>query len=172
MDKIDYIVEIIKDNWSQSEIVDAWNQRCESHNYYDDQINYMGFFNELFFGLTPLEIVEKVKNSQFCAGNDYFAFNGYGNLVSFDEAEDYNSFSYEELAEYLVENGDSTTKEIDTDLLLLAFLDEHFISYDRNLMFDAISKYMEEETFDVLMDDWDDLADVAENIRIENEINS
>lgn len=170
MNKIDSIVQIIKNNWDMSDIVYAWNRRCEEMGYSDDFIEYMHSFNDLFSGLSPLEIVETVRNCQFCTSDEYFAYNNYGNLVSFDDVEDYDSFSYEELAEYIVDGGDCGIEEVNTDQLLNEFIDEYFADYDSEAMFNLLSEYMEEETFDVLMDDWDVLADIAEDLRVEKEI--
>ena len=157
MDKIQAIIDIIKTNWSTDEIVDAWNLRCDENNYMDDRIEYMDTFDELFCGLKPSEIAEKVYKRDFCTGDDFFAFNGYGNLESFSDVEDYSRFSYEELAEYLAENGDSLTTDIDTDELLESFIYEYFDNYDFDQIKCVIETYMEDNTFDLLMDNWDDL---------------
>lgn len=157
MDKIQAIIDIIKNNWSTDEIVDAWNLRCDENNYMDDRIEYMDTFDELFCGLKPSEIAEKVYKRDFCTGDDFFAFNGYGNLESFSDVEDYSRFSYEELAKYLAENGDSLTTDIDTDELLESFIYEYFDHYDFDQIKCVIETYMKNNTFDLLMDNWDDL---------------
>lgn len=157
MDKIQAIIDIIKSNWSSNELVDAWNLRCDESNYMDDRIEYMDTFDELFCGLKPSEIAEKVYRRDFRTGDDFFAFNGYGNLESFSDVEDYSRFSYEELAEYLAENGDSLTSDVDTDELLEFFIYEYFDHYDFDQIKCVIETYMENNTFDLLMDNWDDL---------------
>ena len=157
MDKIQAIIDIIKTNWSTDELVKAWNLRCEKKGYMDEFIEDMSFFDEMFQNLSPLEIVDKVKGCNFCTGDDYFAFNGYGNPESFSYVEDYSRFSYEELAEYLVDNGDSLTTNVDTDELLEAFIYEYFDGYDFGQIKQTIETYMEDNTFDLLMDDWNDL---------------
>ena len=157
MNKIDAIIDIIKSNWSTDELVDAWNLRCEKKGYMDEFIENMSSFDEMFQNLSPLEIIDKVRGCNFCTGDDYFAFNGYGNPESFSYAEDYSRFSYEELAEYLVNYGDSLTTNVDTDELLESFIYEYFDNYDFDQIKQAIETYMEDNTFDLLMDDWDDL---------------
>ena len=157
MDKIQAIIDIIKSNWSNNELVDAWNLRCDESNYMDDRIEYMDTFDELFCGLKPSEIAEKVYKRDFRTGDDFFAFNGYGNLESFSDVEDYSRFSYEELAEYLAENGDSLTTDIDTDELLESFIYEYFDHYDFGQIKCVIETDMKNNTFDLLMDNWDDL---------------
>ena len=168
MDKIQAIIDIIKNNWSTDEIVDAWNLRCDESNYMDDRIEYMDTFDELFCGLKPSEIAEKVYKRDFCTGDDFFAFNGYGNLESFSDVEDYSRFSYEELAKYLVDNGDSLTAGVDTDQLLESFIYEYFDYYDFDQIKSIIETYMKNNTFDLLMDNWDDLnRDVLDYIKEE-----
>ena len=157
MAKIQAIIDIIKTNWSTDELVNAWNLRCEKKEYMDEFIENMSSFDEMFQNLSPLEIIDKVRGCNFCTGDDYFAFNGYGNLESFSYIEDYSCFSYEELAEYLVDNGDSLTTNVDTDELLESFIYEYFDHYDFDQIKCVIETYMENNTFDLLMDNWDDL---------------
>ena len=164
MNKIDAIIDIIKTYWSNKELVDAWNLRCEKKEYMDEFIEDMSFFDEIFQNLSPLEIVDKVRGCNFRTEDDYFAFNGYGNPESFSYIEDYSRFSYEELAEYLADNGDSLTKKVDSDELLAYFVEEYFDDDDN--VRDILSTVIEEgdEPFDLLMDDWDDLFETAKNI--------
>lgn len=157
MNKIDAIIDIIKTNWSTDELVNAWNLRCEKKEYMDEFIENMSSFDEMFQNLSPLEIIDKVRGCDFCTGDDYFAFNGYGNPESFSYAEDYSRFSYEELAEYLVDYGDSLTTNVDTDELLESFIYEYFDNYDFDQIKCVIETYMDNNTFDLLMDNWDDL---------------
>lgn len=164
MNKIDAIIDIIKTYWSNKELVDAWNLRCEKKEYMDEFIEDMSFFDEIFQNLSPLEIVDKVRGCNFRTEDDYFAFNGYGNPESFSYVEDYSRFSYDELAEYLADNGDSLTKKVDSDELLAYFVEEYFDNDDN--VRDILSTVIEEgdEPFDLLMDDWDDLFEAFKNI--------
>ena len=164
MDKIDAIIDIIKSNWSTNELINAWNLRCEKKEYMDEFIEDMSFFDEIFQNLSPLEIIDKVRGCNFRTEDDYFAFNGYGNPESFSYIEDYSRFSYEELAEYLIDNGDSLTKKVDSDELLAYFVEEYFDDDDN--VRDILSTIIEEgdEPFDLLMDDWDDLFEAFKNI--------
>ena len=164
MDKIDAIIDIIKSNWSTNELVNAWNLRCEKKEYMDEFIENMSSFDEMFQNLSPLEIIDKVRGCNFRTEDDYFAFNGYGNPESFSYVEDYSRFSYDELAEYLIDNGDSLTKKVDSDELLAYFVEEYFDDDDN--VRDILSTIIEEgdEPFDLLMDDWDDLFEAFKNI--------
>lgn len=159
MNKVESIANFIEENWSNYEIVDAWNQRCESHNDYDAQIEYMDSFDDLFSGKTPSEIAEMVWNRDFRTDDDFFAFTAYGNIVSFNDPSDYGYFSFEELAEWIISNGDSTTADIDTDALIDDFINEY--EYELDMDYDEAKKMIdrlsETEPLDFLMDDWDDI---------------
>ena len=89
--------------------------------------------------------------------DDYFCFNGYGNLDSFNYWDDEKSpVDVDELADWLIENGDADF-EIDTDLLKDAFIEEYYEPEHHDEMRGWIEKMTEEETFDLLTEDWDDL---------------
>jgi hypothetical protein len=120
----------------------------------------MSLFDDLFGDMSPLAIVRRVKYGDFRPDDDYFAFNGYGNLVSFNDLSDYGPFSYEVLAEYLVDNGDGDF-EFDTVLLQDYFVKEYFADMRWTEITALIDKISEDEPFDLLMDDWDDLAEIV-----------
>jgi hypothetical protein len=120
----------------------------------------MCLFDDLFGDMSPLDIVRRVQYGDFRPDDDYFAFNGYGNLVSFNDLSDYGPFSYEVLAEYLVDNGDGDF-EVDTDMLQDYFIEEYFADMEWAEITALIDKISEDEPFDLLMDDWDDLAEIV-----------
>jgi hypothetical protein len=120
----------------------------------------MCLFDDLFGDMSPLDIVRRVQYGDFRPDDDYFAFNGYGNLVSFNDLSDYGPFSYEVLAEYLVDNGDGDF-EVDTDMLQDYFIEEYFADMEWVEITALIDKISEDEPFDLLMDDWDDLAEIV-----------
>mgnify|MGYP003307885407 CR=1 FL=1 len=159
MRKLDFIAGYIKSNWSSSAIINAWNRYCEDNNDPDSMVEYMDSFNELFDGMTPTEIAERVSHGSFCSGDDYWCFNAYGNIKTFSYWDDSDSpVDIYDVAEWLIDNGDSDTEEIDTDDLAEGFLDEYFPDDDRDKMEHLIDIYCEEECFDILTEDWDDLA--------------
>lgn len=116
----DRILEAIKE-MDDSEIVSIWNEYCRNVNNYDDEIldsyeleemikssnDAMNWLNRFYFGHD-----ENDENSSANPNRNYFCFNGYGNIVSFDYI--YNQFSgefynidIESLIDYIVENNDS-----------------------------------------------------------------
>lgn len=160
MTKIDSIVNILKNYWSNGDLISLWNDYCDKHRCDDYIIEDMSLFDDLFGDMSPLDIVRRVQYGDFRPDDDYFAFNGYGNLVSFNDLSDYGPFSYEELAEHLVDNGDGDF-EVDTDMLQEHFIEEYFADMEWTEITALIDKISEDEPFDLLMDDWDDLAEIV-----------
>ena len=163
MDKIEAIIEIVKNKWETSDIVYAWNLMHESKEV-DYKIFSMSSFDEMFGGMSHLDVIKMVHNCQFGVDDDYFSFNAEGYIESFSDLNDFSSFSYYDLADYLADKGDSLTKEVDSDELLAYFVEEYF-NDDDNVR-DILSTIIEEgdEPFDLLMDDWDDLFEAFKNI--------
>lgn len=168
MSKIDAVIDILNNVWDENDVINAWNEMCDKHSY-DEHIYYMESFNELHDGLEPLKIVDIVRGRDFCTGDDYFGYDGYGRIESFSDLEDYTRFNYEQLAEYLIENGDGDViASIDRDDLLAWFVDDYFGGYDSEEFEDLVNNTIEEEGFDLLTDDWDDLEQMIKERR-ENE---
>lgn len=111
------IMEVIK-GMEDAELVRIWNEYCYATNRYDDEImdayqmeewinncdDKMSLLNRFFYGSDDLD-----QNSSANPNRDYFCFNGYGNIVSFDYI--YNEYSNkfyhmdaDELIDYIIEN--------------------------------------------------------------------
>jgi len=115
------IMEIIK-ALDDSEIVSLWNEYCYAANRYDDEIfdsyaleemidnsNEGGLYwvSRFFYGSDDYSTEGSANPNR-----DFFQFDGYGNLKSFDYV--YNNFkdefSYvypEEMIDYMIENKES-----------------------------------------------------------------
>ena len=120
MRKTERIIELFKE-MTDGDLINIWNEYCREVNKYDDEIldayeleewinnsnDTMNILNRFYFGSD-----DEQPNTSANPNRNYFTFNGYGNIISFDYI--YNSyteeFSYidaEELAEYIVENENS-----------------------------------------------------------------
>jgi hypothetical protein len=73
-----------------NELVNVHNTYCRNQNYSDDEIysNDEDFFNTFFEGKTN-EAVRAVCYGEYEYMNEYVKFNGYGNLVSFNNPSAY-----------------------------------------------------------------------------------
>lgn len=164
MDKNTAISDIIR-NWSDSDLFVAWNEYCDKKGYSDNIIYSMDSFNECFGGMEPLDIISMVRGCDFSPSDDYFSYTSYGNITSFDYVEDYSEFDYDYLAEFLGEEGDDNTVDVDRDELKTAFIEELINSYEslagmsENEVSEKFTEFIEENCYDLLTDDWDMMAD-------------
>lgn len=111
------IIDLFKE-MNDGEVISVWNEYCREVNKFDDEImdayeleewvnnsgDTMNILNRFFFGSD-----EEREGTSANPNRNYFTFNGYGNIISFDYI--YNQFTDEfyyvdadELAEYIAEN--------------------------------------------------------------------
>lgn len=100
----DAIREYIK-NLLDHEQVDLWNNYCDAQNYDDGRIEYMEDFDDMFYGLRPLEIVRRL-DSSFNPNHAWFYFDGWGDVCSTNYPEN-EIIQQDDIAEYIDESGDS-----------------------------------------------------------------
>ena len=97
--------EMIKDlleNMSESQLYIIVNEYFDKTNYYDDRIYDMDEFDEIMSGMSPSDIATKIFYGDFRPNDNYFKFDGYANLQSFDYISD--EVDLEEIADYIVDN--------------------------------------------------------------------
>lgn len=89
-DKIKAIIEEMDDG----DKIALWNESCRECGY-PDKIYSMDEFNDIMEDYLPFDIVQRTfLGDGFNPNHDYFAFDGYENLVSFDFADDEGSPFY------------------------------------------------------------------------------
>lgn len=106
MTRYEAIKEVLED-MHISDIVSVHNAYCDSCNYMDDYIYSMGEFDELMFNVEPWEVARACYYGDFCPAHDYFYYNGYGNLESFDYVGDNDPISIDDIAAYVDSEEDS-----------------------------------------------------------------
>ena len=91
------------DEMGTAEIIAIHNTYCDASNNMDDYIYDMGEFDEIMGNMTAWEVARACYyGHEFCPAHDYFRFNGYANLESFDFAPDGNSGVYtSDIAEFI-----------------------------------------------------------------------
>ena len=139
------------------DIIDLHNKMSAENN----NENYIYVFNE--------ENINKVFKTPFDAINSIDEFfdkdSMYFAIVNGSFTTDILSFiDYHELANYVIDNGDSDLPFDTSD-----FLCESFIEYAYDLLCDEYSKneiidIVSKSNFDFLMDDWDDIILEFENV--------
>jgi len=100
---------------NEHELYHAWHIRCETMNYWDDEICEMDFFDEYFHGLKPLEIAMRVSFGDFNPHDEYFYFDGYGNPVSINYLSEIIHF--EDFADEIMENDNLADAIVNAGLL-------------------------------------------------------
>lgn len=159
MSKKKSVAEYIK-SAEMEDVVNLWNQFIDETERYDDQVyeNSDDMLDEVFSSIH--EFARSSRYGDYNFNDAWFAFNGYGNVVSFRYLDDDNCpIDVDALADYLIENGDSDF-EISSDFLQAEFLDEYFPNeedYDKAMC--IADNLSESEPVDFLMDDWDDIAE-------------
>ena len=86
----------------------------------DDYIYFMDSFDEIMDGMTPWEIARAAfYGNRFNPCDDYFYFNGYGNLESFAHADDADGevIFTGDIAEYIVRTGDALGNDEISEIL-------------------------------------------------------
>ena len=113
--------------------IHAYDGSFEEAIYYD-----MDLFDEFMDGYTPSEIARMIHFGEFNPNDDYFRFDGYGNLESLDwqeisaEAEDLVDDILYHLVNYY--SGDTPWAELD-----------HLVDADDDTLFDDYFEEVEEE---------------------------
>ena len=77
-----YINEELKIDIS---MLSNYNEFLYENKRYDDEFMTWDELEEYLTGMAPLEIFKLAHNSDFTWNDDYFSFNGYGNIVGYDE---------------------------------------------------------------------------------------
>ena len=90
------IVKVVND-------INSWNSQLDWLDFID-----MDLFDEFMEGQSPLWIAERIFYGDFNPNDEYFMFNGCGNLVSYDEWE-----ANKECKEYIDEIIDALIDNID-----------------------------------------------------------
>ena len=101
MTKTEMIKDLLED-MSGSQLFMICNEYFDKTEYFDDRIYDMDEFDEMMDGISPSDIATKIFYGDFRPNDNYFKFDGYDNLKSFDYISD--EVDLEEVADYIVDN--------------------------------------------------------------------
>lgn len=73
-------IETTLDRLDDRDKVEAWNSYCDEAHYYDDRVYYYDDIDDLFSGMKPTELLELFACSEINTRDDYWKFDGYGNI--------------------------------------------------------------------------------------------
>ena len=85
-EKREKLVDYINDMKTE-EIVELHNGYCEAAGYEDDRIYAMDDLEEILDGVDKWELVRMIRFGDFDFMKEFWGFNGYGNLVSYNAWE-------------------------------------------------------------------------------------
>ena len=104
MEKIKKLVDYIN-SMGVEEKIELHNSYCDAANCMDDCIYSMDELEEILDGVDKWELVRMVQFGDFDCTKDFWNFNGYGNLVSYNtwELPIYAS----DIADYILSEEDS-----------------------------------------------------------------
>ena len=117
-------VREVLENMTDSELIEAWNTRCENDNYMDDYIEFNNL-DELLMDCTPTEVWKRIDHDEYNINDTYAVDTPYG-YKSFDSADDDNSPIYlDDLVNYIIRECDDLGNSDIEDI---------FIEYDNDNM--------------------------------------
>lgn len=91
-------------------LITIWNEYCDNTGDCDSRVgcNEDYEINDIFCGMTSIEILRMADYGGYHYSDDYYAFDGNGNLVSFNGYldEDNCPIDIDELADWLEDNPD------------------------------------------------------------------
>lgn len=108
------ILDALKDI-DRDELCYIWARYCDEANRPDDQIYSMDDFEEMFALTNNFELVRMCFYGNFNPSDNYFKFNGYGNLDSTDFPADW--MDLEEVAALIIRDMDSFDNDEIQDIL-------------------------------------------------------
>lgn len=73
---------------------------------YDDRWIPMDCFDEFLAGKTPLDIAQMIEYGDFDSSNDYFRFDGYGNIITTDYKDYFDEYGYNSIFDKMAEHVD------------------------------------------------------------------
>lgn len=95
--------EILVDSFSDDELMTEYNEYCEYCNDMDSLVYSMYEFDEVVGNFTPMELASSVVYGEFNPSDDWFMFDGYGNLQSFSNCGGFNFFFENVDDDYIIE---------------------------------------------------------------------
>lgn len=153
MDQIKSIASILK-VFDTDKLRDLWNRYCNEENpedyiYYNDEYA----INEMFNG-NPYEAIRATQYGEYSYTDEYFIVNDYDNLTSFNASELHQHINFNDLAEYVKDNGCDEINEV-----WIEYIEYDFINYINNKMNSKLDVDAIPEDVNLVTDDWDGIIE-------------
>ena len=116
-----------------SELISIHNHYCEEENYMDDWIYPMFEFDEIIGEMKHHELASLIFYGDFNPNQDWFAFNGLGNLVSFDFIDKNCPMDLDDLSRFIDDyEDDCDNSELEDVLQEIFEFDDELIHDDED----------------------------------------
>lgn len=104
-------VQAILDEMKTEDLIDAWNDRCDTTGNAEEHIYLMSEFDNFAGGLAPSDIVGCLACDSFDSSDWYFVDDGINGVRSFDDV--YDIIDDDELIDYIMEYGTFLDSDIE-----------------------------------------------------------
>ena len=91
---------------SASELITIHNEYCDEVNGWDNHIYEMDDLNDVLCDTKPDEVARLIFYGDFNPNHEYFVFNGYGNLESFNEWQVNEYVFISDIVRHIIERDD------------------------------------------------------------------
>ena len=150
MSQIKSITSILKE-FNTAMLRDIWNEYCNKENpegyiYYNEEED----INEIFHD-NPYEAIRVTQFGQYNIVDDYFVFNTYGNITSFNENELNQYIDFCRLAKYVRNNGCDEITKVWYENIKVDFI--NYVNEKMNSKFNNVDAIPAE--VNLVKDDWD-----------------
>ena len=142
------INKTVTEEWPASLIIEAWNEYCAKCSNSNGHIYPMGRLEE-HIGNKPLrEIINICNYGNIHPDDDYFEYNGHGNIVTFSDLRDSENLNMDNLVMYISQNR-YYKKQINKKRLLVEF------GYIYDLTDEEAENIVAASNRDIVSDEWD-----------------
>lgn len=101
-DKCYAIIEAF-DRMTTNEFIHFYNAYLDENHYQEDKIYFLEDIDEILGDIKPSEVLQLFANGIYNSSDDYFRFDGYGNIVTMDESDVLDHIDVNNITEYLLE---------------------------------------------------------------------
>lgn len=104
------IIEVL-DEMPIDELLQVYGEYCDGINNYDDYIYSMWEFSDIMYGQTADWIANRIFYGDFNPNDEYFKFDGYGNLKSISSYSVRDYIYIDEIAQYIIDTNNALDNE-------------------------------------------------------------
>lgn len=85
-----------------NESIHSYNAYLDENRYQEDKIYFLEDIDEILGDIKPSEMLQLFANGIYNSSDDYFRFDGYGNIITMDEFDVLDHIDVNNITEYLL----------------------------------------------------------------------